>query len=211
MSPRKTRGGPGAVANFRPSLTLVRNEAIKNQPLDLRLVYECAKVESSREYWVRNSWTPPLAILRYEPEKGQSLLESLQAFFKALFNGASISSFAVELSAALHCERQSLSLETAYSIVPIDMMPASADSVAKLVFKRCYDLMGGSGTGNVSPPPEMEGAVLRLHVKISQKKNDAIKRTLLEIAAIDFPLAVPKTEIRGSVRVRTSKRRRKSR
>ena len=195
---------------------LTRNERIGNEHLDPALVYECPKVESPREIWALNSWPlPGKDPLKYQLQVGQTLRDALNVFFKALLNGAPLDSLAFEVSAALHCQRESLSVDTAYSIVPIDMMPASSELIAQRVFNKCQVLLGGLGGDNVTAPPEMDVSALRLHIKIGLK-GDAVKRTLLEIASIDFPLMPPKlnrassprltkSRSRGSIRVRTKK------
>ena len=182
----------GPVANFRPSLRLTRNEAIAARPLDSRLVYECATVESPREVWARNSWTPPLVdVITFVPEPKQTLLDALASFFKAFFNNAPLPAYAVEVGAALRFRREGLAIETPYSIIPMDQMPDTTERLASIVFMECKDLLKtpGGQPGNVIPPAETDEAALRIHIKVSQRLNaDLVGRTLVEIGALEFPL-----------------------
>ena len=200
----KVNGESGPVHNFRPSFKLTRNEKIGIEPLDPRLIYECAAVETPREYWASNSWIPPYVVsLKYELEPGRTLLDGLKQFFGALFNGASLNTFAVEVSAALQARREGLSVQTAFSLVPSDLMPLrgdAADSLATLVFNKSKDLLGEQGAGDIAAPAEMDESSLRLHIKISKLKEGALNRTLLEIGAIDFPLVSTKTKRRNTSR-----------
>jgi hypothetical protein len=199
-----------AVSNFRPSLLLTRNEKIGTEHLDLSLVYECPKVESPHEIWVHNSWpVPPAESLKYQPEQGQTLRDALKIFFDKLFNSARLDTFAVEVNACLEFRRESLLAHTPYSVVAIDMMPASVDAVADRVFIKCRDLLGTLGRDEVLAPPEVDASALRLQIKIGLK-GDSVKRTLLEIAAVDFPLPGPKVKRRALSGTAKSKRRRRT-
>jgi len=181
-------GGRMCVRNFRPSLRLVRNETIHGVRLDPRLIYQCAPVEAPRESWARNAFTAPAPYpsFRYEREAGQSLKDALGSFFRGLFQDADLTSLGVEVGAALDMQRGALAVSTPYSIVPLDLAPSDAQAIADFVFYKCHELLGGTG-GNVARPPEMEVALLRLHIQVTAVVNGA-RRELFRIDALDFEL-----------------------
>lgn len=177
---------PPAVYNLRPSLRLTRNEKIGSRLLDSRLIFECALVEAPREYWARNSWTD---VLQYQPTEKQDLAGSLIDFIVTLLNGADVASLALEVNAALYCRREALSIFTPFSLIPSDMMPSgstAATEIATRIHSKFEAFVKDHGL-----PKEVDESWLRLRIKISQPKSSFGQRTLIEIAAIDFPLATP--------------------
>jgi len=176
--------GASPVYNFRPSVVITRNANIggPGKSIDPRLIYTCAAVESPDVCLAHKVWSN----VTYTPDAG-GLLKSLQDFFRGLLNGAPLNSYAVEVAASLQCERNGLSFETPYSIIPVDLMKNMTDQqLAQLIFQRCRDLLGGTAT-SVNPPPDMTAAYLQLHIKIG--RNDGNRRTLVQIDGMKFPLA----------------------
>jgi hypothetical protein len=84
-----------------------------------------------------------------------------------------------------------LAILTPFSLIPSDMMPKGASAISDLA-TRIYDKFKAFIEDNL--PKEVEEAWLRLRVKVSQPTHGSSgQRTLVEIAAIDFPLATSKS------------------
>jgi hypothetical protein len=182
--------GLNPVRNYRASLRLLRNESFGKAaplPADKRLIYECAPVESALECWAHNLWVPPACGPLTFATAGQTLKSALTQFFTGIFNNSDLSSFLLEVGTSLSWGKGSLSVVTPFSILPTDIIPGagSAVAVADFVFTKCDLLLGP----NV--PPDVEKISIRLRVKLSEQPDTgktSSGRTLLEIAAIDFPL-----------------------
>ncbi len=173
-----------SVYNFRPSVVITRNANIAGHghTVDGRLIYTSAPVESPDPCLVSNVWNNAITRTR---GAGETLKESLQNFLDTLLNGAALSSIALEVAASVHCERESLSFETPFSVIPFDLMPVTTEKLADLIFNRCASLLGQTGD-DVIPPPDMPIAFLQLHLKIS--RIDGNKRPLLQVDSVRFPL-----------------------
>jgi hypothetical protein len=177
--------GINPVRNFKVRLQLLRNEHFGSakQPADCRLIYRCPPVESPLDTWPQNLWSPPLPALQFDMT-GLTLQTALQAFFTGIFNNEDLTTMNIEVGMSLKWTKAQMTTVTPFCILPVDAPPVggTATDVANFVFASCGELLGTS----VTPPAETDSAAIRLRVKITVPTTSG-GRTLLEIAAIDFP------------------------
>jgi hypothetical protein len=192
--------GQSPLHSFKVSLTLVRNAEFNPA-----LVYQRAPVESPRDVFPLNSWTPPLEPLQYDMTLNSGdtrppLQAALEDFFSGLLGALSLSNdAALEVGTSLIWNKGALTFVTPVSILPADVVAStypSAGKVADFVLGVCVQLLGGAA---LVPPAEADAASIRLRVKLTEPlpavTNPPLPspRTLLEISAIDFPIKTQST------------------
>lgn len=173
--------GVNPVRNLHLALRLLRNETLgpRDIPANASLIYECATVESPVDYWARNVWPAPI---RFDAG-GKPLQGALQDFFDSLLQKTDLSNLKLEVGASLVWQAGKLNGVTPFCILPPDIKPGNgtAGALATFVFDK-YDALLKTGA------PTGVGLALRLRVKLATPDDPPQQRTLLDMAAIDFPI-----------------------
>jgi hypothetical protein len=181
----------GAVRNFRVNLLRTRNESFAvgvEAPANPVLIYQCAPVDSPHEYRAVNLWAPPLPPLRFFAQ-GAKLSDAIGQFLTAVLHGAFMPNEAsAEVGIFFVWSRGKLDAVTPVAVIAGDQVagPTAAD-LSTAVFNICSGVIP-SGTALA----DLESPAIRLRVKLTtNSENPGVKRPLLDIAAIDFPLVQP--------------------
>jgi hypothetical protein len=127
---------------------------------------------------------PPLLV-----DPGSTgLKDALTEFFTNIV-GVKTANIKMEIGASLVWRKGVLSLVTPFVVMPwdiIDVMNPGGDDGSYGIYTKCTALLG-AGTPK---PPNVDQAWIRLRLKITGVPiaGQEVGATLLEIAAIDFPL-----------------------
>jgi hypothetical protein len=115
-------------------------------------------------------------------------------FLAAILSDADLDRVNVEAGLSLVWTKGFLDVATPFSILPIpqaDGVQPKLTSIVTVLSSGCDAVLKSAGPG--LPDVDAKSARIRLRLKISTKypENSVTDRTLLEIAAIDFPLPAP--------------------
>jgi hypothetical protein len=145
-------------------------------------------VDSPHEYRAVNLWAPPLPPLRFFAQ-GAKLSDAIGQFLTAVLHGAFMPNEAsAEVGIFFVWSRGKLDAVTPVAVIAGDQVagPTAAD-LSTAVFNICSGVIP-SGTALA----DLESPAIRLRVKLTtNSENPGVKRPLLDIAAIDFPLVQP--------------------
>jgi hypothetical protein len=177
--------GPQGVFNYRPALSLKRNDnLITNRTTNPLLVYECGPVLWNTITSVTNIWAVPIIL----PANG-SLTQTLEAVFGQIFHGADIARLAVRVDLWHVFENGPKRVDDPPAIYSVETRFSTVSVMASRIVESYGKALSEYGQA-LAVLRELTAPRLRIRLQVSQgdAPGQVEGRLLLDIAALEFDL-----------------------